>query len=158
MKKISLLMTTGLLALFAAGCGDDEESGDNAGSAARGYAETGQAVSDICRRANAEINPISAKANGKADNDAPLLEQVVEANEKYIAEVKEITPDPKLQDSFDGFVSALEQAQSEADEALSAAQSGDQSAYDEALEELSGMEDASKPFARALGASECNKD
>lgn len=158
MKKISLLMTTGLLALFAAGCGDDEESGDSAGSAARGYAETGQAVSDICRRANAEINPLSAKANGKADNDAPILEQVIDANVKYIAEVKEIKPDPKLQDSYDGFVAALEQSQSKADEALSAAQSGDQAAYEKSLQELSGTEDATKPFARALGASECNKD
>ncbi len=155
MKTLPLLMTTGLLALFAAGCGGDNDNGE---SAARGYAETGQAVSDICKRANAEIDPISAKANGKADNDAPLLEQVVETNEKYIAEVKAIEPDPKLKDSYDGFVAALEQSQTTADEALSAAQSGDQAGYDAALKELSAGEDASKPFARALGASECNKD
>lgn len=158
MRTIPVLMSTGLLALLAAGCGDEEKSGDSAGSAARGYAETGQAVSEICRRANAEIDPISARASGKAGNDAPLLEQVVAANEKYIAEVNEIEPDPKLQDSFDGFVEALDQSQSKADEALSAARSGDQAAYDTALQELSGMQDASKPFARALGASECNKD
>lgn len=158
MRSLRLVLTTGALALFAAGCGGDDEDKADAGSGARGYVETGQAISAICRRAKAEIDPISAKATGKAANDAPLLEQILEANKKYVAEVKAITPDPKLMDAHDGFVAALDQTQSRTDKALAAAQSGDQAAYDKALEELSAGGDDSKPFARALGATECNKD
>jgi hypothetical protein len=162
MKSLPLYLTTGALALFAAGCGGDDEettatTGDTA-SDARGYAETGQAISDICKRADAEIDPISAKATGKAASDAPLLEQVNDANKKYVAEVKAITPDPKLKDAYDGFVAALDQTTTDTDEALAAAQSGDQKAYDDALKTLSDNQDASKPFARALGATECDKD
>lgn len=158
MKSLPLFLTTGVLALFAAGCGGDDDDKGDAGSGARGYAETGQAISDICTRAKAEIDPITAKFTGDAKNDAPLLEQVIETNEKYVAEVKAIKPDPKLKDAYDGFVAALDQTASRSDEALSAAQSGDQAGYDKGLEELSAGDDDSKPFARALGATECDKD
>ena len=164
MKSLPLILSTGALALFAAGCGGDDEQTDGATTGGtssgdtRGYAETGQAVSDVCKRANAEIDPISEKANGKADNDAPLIKQVVEINEKYIAELKEIKPDPKLQEPFDAYVAAVENQQGKTDEAVAAAEAGDQAAYDKALEELSALDDANKPFARALGATECSKD
>jgi hypothetical protein len=164
MKSLPLILSTGALALFAAGCGGDDEKTDGAttgGTASgetRGYAETTQAVNDICTRANAEIKPLTEKATGKADNDAPLLEDVVEVNEKYVAELKEIKPDPKLKEAFDAYVASIDVSTEKADEALSAAQSGDQAAYDKALEELSAADDANDPLAAALGAKECNKD
>ena len=45
MKPLPLLLITGSLALFAAGCGGDDDKDTE--SAARGYDETGQALNDI---------------------------------------------------------------------------------------------------------------
>lgn len=159
MKSLTLILSTGALALFAAGCGGDDEKSDSGASGdTRGYAETTQAVNDICTRANAEVKPLTAKATGEAKNDAPLLEELVEINGKYVAELKEIKPDPKLQEAFDAYAASIDVSTTKADEALSAAQSGDQAAYDKALEELSAADDANDPLAAALGATECNKD
>lgn len=160
MNPLPLVLSSGALVLAACGGGGNDQNADTTTGAtgARGYAETSQAVSDICRRANAEVEPITAKATGNARNDAPLIAQVNDANEKYVAELRAIEPDPRLKDAFDAYVASIEEIQNKAQEAQAAAESGDQAAYDRTLEQLTAADDANRPLARALGARECNKD
>jgi hypothetical protein len=154
MTRLPLLLITGSLALFAAGCGGDDDK--DSGSAARGYDETGQAIDDICKRADAEAQPISDKASGQADKStADALAELVELNDKYIAEVKDVVPDPKLQASYDEFVSTLEAMQAKTKEAQSAAADGEQEAFEAAATEVQALDEDNDRAATALGAPEC---
>jgi DNA-binding ferritin-like protein len=160
MTKLPLAL---VVALLVAGCGGDDSSSDSGTTAttsasdARGYAETGQALDDICKRAKAEVDPIAEKATGNARKDAELLAQVVEANEKYVAEVKEIEPDPKLADAFNRYVAELDELTIKQREVLDVAEQGDDTAYQTSAEALSGADAEANRIARELGASECAK-
>jgi hypothetical protein len=158
MKKTPLLLVISSLALFAAGCGGDDKKKDSADSGARGYAETGQAINDVCTRAKAEIDPIAKGANGDAKHDAPIIEKLVATNQKYVDELKKIKPDPKLQEAFDTYVAAVDNVQAKSNEALAVAKSGDSEAYRMAVEAVNGLDSETHPAARALGAMDCTKD
>jgi hypothetical protein len=162
MKPLPILLATGSLALFAVGCGGDDTKSDSAttgdtASEARGYAETGQAISDICTRIEAEAKPLATQLNGEADHDAPIVEKLVNATDKYVEELKSIEPDPKLQDTFDQYVTAVEDSQAKLREVIDVAKSGDSEAYRMAAEAANG-ENKTAPLERALGATECTKN
>src|SRR5438067_6156564 len=114
MKTTSLALGTTVLALLVAGCGGSDNkstttaSSGTATTPARGYTETGQALDAICAKADAEAKPLSAQANGNAKHDAALLVKLVAINDKYIPQIKAITPDPKLQSTYDAFVASLD--------------------------------------------------
>lgn len=158
MRTLPLILTSALVALFAAGCGGDDEDNGSKPDGARGYAETAQAVEDVCTRAKAATDPLGEDVNGKAKHDAPLVEKLVATNAKYVEELKAIEPDPKLQAAFDDYVAAVDGTQAKAGAALDAAQSGDDKAYQAALEALSAEDTRTDSLARALGAAECAKD
>jgi hypothetical protein len=157
MTRIPLLLTTGALALFAAGCGGDDDKDTD--SAARGYDETGQAINDICKRADTEAEAITKDVSGKADKaTADALGKLVELNDKYIAEVKDIVPDPKLQSAYDDFVESLDAMQAKTSEAQDAAADGDQAAFEKAAGEVQTLDEDNDRAALALGAPECATD
>lgn len=158
--------TVRLLPLLAAGallgaCGGEDTASTtatNAASAARGYDDTIAAVNDICTRANAEIDAVGKDITGKAgDNDAKLIGQVVEINDKYVAELKAIAPDPKLAPAFDAFAEAID-AQLVATREAATAASGSQQEYEAALGAVGAADNVSDAAARALGAADCAKD
>ena len=161
MKATPLLLICGALALFAAGCGGDDEdsaSTTSAESAARGYDETIATVNDICARATAEIDAVGKDITGKAgENDAELIGQVAEINDKYIAELREIEPDPELAPAFDAFAEAID-AQLAATRAAGEAASGSQAEYEAALQAVGTADGATDAAARTLGADDCGKD
>ena len=157
MRTIPTLLITGSLALFAAGCGGDDDKDTE--SAARGYDETGQALNDICKRAEAESKPISAKVTGEANKtDADALQQLVDLNEKYIGEVKAIEPDPKLQSAFDDYVASLDTLQEHTVEAQQAAADGDKAAFEAAAKAIQESDPESDRIAKSLGATDCATD
>ncbi|MFL5845371.1 MAG: hypothetical protein ACJ762_11805 [Solirubrobacteraceae bacterium] len=155
MKTLPVLLAAA--ALFGAGCGGDDNSSDSGSdSGARGYAETGQAVSDVCTRANAEINKLAADLDGTAKHDAPTVEKIIGTSDKFLGELREIKPDPKLQETFDKYVDAVAAGQERAREVLKAAQSGNDENYRSAAE-AADTDKTTHPLARALGATECAK-
>jgi hypothetical protein len=159
MRSLPLFLATGALAMFAAGCGGDDEettatTGDTA-SDARGYAETGEAVSDICRRVNADAKKLVADLTGEAKNDAPIVTELVEVTETYVDELKAIEPDPKLKETFDQYVAAVEDNQARSREVAKAAESGDSEAYRMAAEAADAENAKTDPLERALGAKGC---
>lgn len=151
MKKLPVLLAA--TALFAAGCGGDD---NDSASGARGYAETGQAISDICTRVNAETGKLAQDLDGTAKHDAPIVEKIVDAQQKYVDELKAIEPDAKLKSTFDKYVAAVEDSQSRAREAVDVAKQGDDEAYRMAVEAVDNDE-TTHPLARALGATDCVK-
>lgn len=165
MHKTPLLLICGSLSLFAAGCGgDDEDSASTtpttaAESAARGYDETIAAVNDVCKRGNTEIDKLGEKVTGEAGQaDADAINDIVEAEDKYIAEFEAIEPDPKLAEAFDAFVTAIKAQQDATAAAAEAAATGEQKAYDAALEGIGEIDKTSDAAARTLGATECAKN
>jgi hypothetical protein len=151
---LPLTLITGAVAVFAAGCGGD----DSKASGARGYDDTIAAVNEICTNATRDANAIGKDANGEADHDAPLVKKLVDSNQKYIDELKDIEPDAKLEAAFGAYVGAVESQQSKAREALTVAESGDSEAYRMAIETVNAENAGTKRLARALGATECTKD
>lgn len=157
MRSLPLLLVSGSLALFAAGCGGDDNKDTD--SAARGYDETGQALNDICKRAEAETDPIGAKVTGEAGKaDADALQQLVDLNEKYIAEVKDVVPDPKLKSAYDGFVAGLDRMQELTIEAANAAKAGDKDGLQSAARQIGELDKENDGLGKALGAPDCAKD
>ena len=164
MKTTPLLLICGALSLFAAGCGDDgEDTASNtettAETAARGYDETIAAVNDVCKRGNTEIDKLGEKVTGEAGQaDADAINDIVDAEDKYIAEFEAIEPDPKLEGAFDAFVTAIKAQQDATRAAAEAAATGEQKAYDAALEGIGEIDETSDAAARTLGATECAKN
>ena len=164
MKTTPLLLICGSLSLFAAGCGDDEDSASTtpttaAESAARGYDETIAAVNDVCKRGNAEIDKLGEKVTGEAGQaDADAINDIVEAEDKYIEEFEAIEPDPKLEAPLDAFVTAIKAQQDATRAAAEAAATGEQKAYDAALKGIGEIDKTSDAAARTLGATECAKN
>ena len=157
MRTLPLLLITGSLALFAAGCGGDDDKDTD--SAARGYDETGQAINDICKRAEAEAKPVGEKITGEANQaDADALAELVEINDKYIAEVKEIKPDAKLQSAYDDFVTSLETIQASTEDAQKAAEDGDKAGFQAAAEAIQANDVENDRAGNALGAPDCASD
>lgn len=156
MKSIPLLLIAGSLSLFAAGCGGDDKDSD---SAARGYDETGQAINDVCVRAEAEAKPAGEKVTGEANQaDADALQELVDINEKYIAEIKEIKPDSKLQATYDDYVGTLDRMQELTVDAQKAAADGDKAAFQSAAQEIQANDVENDRLGQALGAPDCATD
>jgi hypothetical protein len=160
MKPLSVLLAIASLALVAAGCGGDDNSNTDTTrgyTATRGYAETGQAISDVCTQAKGAVEKLSNELNGKAKHDAPVLAKLVPINSGYVKKLAAIKPDPKLQESFDAYVAAVQASDAKAKAALAAAQSGDQAAYEKSLKDLQAADKVTDPIAKALGAAKaCN--
>lgn len=144
-----------VIALLVAGCGGSDKKTSDDG--VRGYAQTGQALDSICKQASAETDPISKQANGSAKHDRPLLEKLVAVNDKYIAKVKQVKPDAKLQDAFDRYTAALDALSAKQKELLDVVKQGDDTAYQTYIKALSGPGKDAHRLARALGAPECAK-
>ncbi len=126
--------------------------------ARRGYAETGQALDAICTRAEAEAKPLTGAATGDAKHDAPLIAKLVGVNDKYIPQVKAVTPDSKLKSAYDQFVATLGQIATNDKSALAAANKGDTAAYVAAIKSQNAVSKTNKQAAKALGAPACAKN
>ena len=159
MKPLSILFLTASLALGAAGCGGDDKKTDTTRgySATRGYDDTIAAVNDICKRARTESKPISAKLNGQAKHDAPLLDDLVKTNQKYVDELDAIKPDPKLADVFGRFKASTDEVQTKAKQVADGARKSSDDSYRASVEALDGYDKANDKIARELGATECAK-
>ena len=143
----------GVAALAFAGCGGGDDS-----NKALSYSEFGNEANEICKGANDEIDALSQDLTGKATNDAPILDEIVPKQEAAISDFKELDPPEELQPSFDQFNSISDQQVAAAKEAQAAATSGDQAAYQEAIQKLQPLSTQSDEAASKLGAQECVGD
>lgn len=156
----TLCLAVGAAGMLAvAGCGSDDDAATATdGTAARGYAETGEALNDICRRAKAETEPLVEQLNGSARHDAPLIEELLGINQDYVAEVRKVRPAEELREAYDGYVAQLDVLSEQQEALLEVAQQGDDAAYQSSAEALGDTDRESDRFARALGATDCAQD
>lgn len=146
-------------ALATAGCGGDDKKKSDSGSSdsnrALSYDEFGQKANAICTATNAKVKPLSEKFTGSAANDAPLFDTVLPAIKDGVAQFKKLKPPSELQAPFDEFISISDQQIAASATAQTSAQTGDDAVYQEALEELQGLDEQSDLAASKLGAAEC---
>ena len=134
-----------VLALVAAGCGDDDD--DNG---ALSYEDTGAEISAICT----DINDLGEGLNGDPENDAPILAEEAPKFEAAIDDVRELEVNEELESIRDDFVANGEEQLALVEEAQAQAEAGDRKAYIKTLE--SGQDvDKGDALANDLGAEEC---
>lgn len=94
--------------------------------------------------------------NGEADNDAKAIAERGDAAEAQLEAISDLTPPDDLQDAYDEFVSATEDALDGLEEAQEAAESGDQEEYERVITELNEtvVEDGSAA-SEEIGADDC---
>lgn len=144
-----------IVAAAFAGCGGDDEGDDNK---ALSYDDFGREADQICAATNDEVKPLSERLTGDPQNDAPILEELVTKQRSGVEDFKSLEPPEELKADFDEFVGISEEQLDTAEEAQTAAESGDAEAYRVALEGLEPLDEQSDLAASRLGASECIGD
>jgi hypothetical protein len=153
----TFITAVALAAAFAvAGCGDDKKS-DSGSNGALSYSEFDKQANAICKENNDKTKPLSSKFTGSAQNDAPLFDTAVPAIKDGVAKFKELKPPPELQSTFDEFTASADQQIAATATAQSAAKTGDDAAYQQALKELQKIGQEGDVLASKLGAVECTK-
>lgn len=153
MRKLRWLAVAAA-ALGLAACGGDGENNNSQLS----YSDFTREANEICAQADREITPISERLTGEAQNDAPIVEQIVDKQESAIEDIKNLKPPDELQAEFDQFVDISEQQLEIVKEAESAAKAGDTQRYQATLQQLQPLDKDSDQIASRLGAAECAND
>ena len=144
-----LAVAVASVGLAACGGGDDE------GNTQLSYADFGREANKVCRDATNKIKPISEQLTGEAQNDAPLIGQILDVQEPAVEEFKKLKPPDELQTDYDTFVAVSDQQVTAAKEAEAAAKSGDTAKYRAELEDLEPLDKESDVAASRLGAGGC---
>jgi hypothetical protein len=147
-----------MAALAIAGCGgSDKKKSDSGSNGALSYSQFGQKANAICKAANDKVNPLSSKFTGQAANDAPLYDTVIPTIKDGVAQFKKLQPPAELKASYDEFIAVSDQQITADEAAQTAAKSGDDAAYQQALSALKPLSAKSNAAASKLGAAECAK-
>ena len=146
MKKRSLFAgALCVLALAAAGCGDDDDND------ALSYEDTGTEISAICE----EINEQAEGLSGDPEKDVPILEDLVPAFEDAVQEVRDLDVNEELVETRDQFADNGDEQIVVIKEAQSAAEAGDKKKYISTLEGTDELDKESDELASKLGATGC---
>jgi hypothetical protein len=159
--KTSFTAVAVMAMLAIAGCGSSDKkkssSGSSGSNGALSYSDLDKQANTICKAATDKVAPLSSKFTGQAANDAPLYGQLLPVAKDRLAKLKALKPPAELKTTFDQYI-ALENGQITAAASVqSAAQSGDDAAYKQALLVLKKGGIKSDDVASKLGAVECTK-
>jgi hypothetical protein len=159
MRSTPLSLFAAVLALVFAGCGSDDSNTTanttSTSSGARGYAETGKTLDQICADLKKKGTPLANQLNGNAEHDAPILRKIVDISQGSLDEIQNVEPNGKLKDAFDKYVDVVGKNVDQFRKLADAAASGDQQAYDQARKDLGDQSLSTQPLERALGATGC---
>jgi hypothetical protein len=159
--KTSFTAVAVMAMLAVAGCGSSDKkkssSGSSGSNGALSYSDFGKQASAICKTANDKANALSSKFTGSAANDAPLFDTIVPAIQDGVAQFKKLKPPAELKAPYDEFIAVSDQQVTADQAAQTAAKSGDDAAYHQALLALKPLDAKSKAAASQLGAAECAK-
>ena len=154
MTRNALIAVVATAAIALAGCGDDKKDSNKQLS----YSGFVSEANKVCKDQDAKIDPISNKLTGQADNDAPIYEELIPKLEDARDDFAELKPPDELKPDFDKVVSLIDAQIQGAKTAQSAAQTGDQEAYDAAIAELRPLSAQTEEAQSKLGAADCLED
>lgn len=157
MTRMRLIATAAVASLAIAGCGGGDDGESNAGLS---YSELGQEMNKICTEYNPRFEAASDKLTGKAAQDVPAFDELVQIADEGTAKFKALDPPSELQADFDNFISLTDQQLTTIKQAQAAAKAGDQQEYVSTLKEIqqSNLDEQSDEAASKLGAAECIGD
>ena len=144
MKLAICIAGVSALALFGAGCGDDDNG-------ALSYDDTGTEISAIC----SELNALGDDLNGEPENDAPILADILVEYEAAVEEVRDMEVPEELQSAHEGFVAAGEEQVALIEQAVADAEAGDKKAYLKTLNSGQELDREGNRLANELGADDC---
>lgn len=147
-----LAVAVASVGLAACGGGDDENNSQLS------YADFGREANELCKKTNDRIEPLSQKATGEPQNDAPIIAQVLDIQEPAVEEFKKLKPPDELQTDYDTFVSVSDEQIAGLKEAEAAAKAGDKATYQAKLQELQPLDAESDAAASRLGAGACKSN
>ncbi|HEX9415920.1 MAG TPA: hypothetical protein VF895_04365 [Gaiellaceae bacterium] len=151
MKKGQILSACALLALVglvAAGCGGGGKKGS-----ALSKDDYVAALNKICTNANSQLSSLGLSNtidSFKTDGD-----QVVKIGEDTVDKIKALSPPDEVKAAAQEFTEATEHAVSDLKDATSAAKSGDQSKFTQALTHAQSDSAKGDAAASEMGADGC---
>jgi hypothetical protein len=151
MIKHGLKVVAVAAALGVAGCGGGDDN------KTLSYSDFGKKADEVCTEVNTKTDAIGQKLTGKAENDAPLYDQLIPAVEQGRKDFADLKPPEELQADYDKFLSVTDQQIANAKKAQAAAKAGDQAGYIAIVKSTQPLQAQSNAAASKLGAAVCAK-
>lgn len=110
----------------------------------------------ICARVTSAVKEIPEPQS--AEEIVPFLEETIPLVEDGLDDLRDVEPPEEDQDTFDEWIDILEQQNDKAEEALAAAQAGDQATFEAAFAELDELNAEGNDLAADLGLDDCAEE
>jgi hypothetical protein len=142
-----------LAALLLAGCGGGGDSSNSELS----YSEFAKRANAICKEERAKTQPQVEKLSGQSAQDKAVWDQLVPDLRAGYDRFEALKPPEELQPDFDRFNAAHQETLTLAEEAMAAADQGDEESYAHAFKALQDHPNNAATAGSKLGAAECAK-